>query len=334
MSRKTIDERMADRQKREKRNTALLGAGTIGALATTAMLAFGPMGNDSSEPEIYGQNGEASTIVQADPSVAATENVTLSLTEIANAEFAQYPEEWRPYLLELREAEFARIAMQRVPEDLLMNREFILAAVQQHDWAFVHINKDFRADKGVVLAAVQRNVEALASASEELKSDREVVLVATQQNGMAIVYAADEFHNDRDLVLQSVKNASSFEYLQYLPDEYRADKEIMMAVVERDPFFLNLASAELRDDREVVLAAITRNGMALDFASVRLRNDEELSRIAWEVHEGTYVPDEVETTNAEEPVVTAPALEEADGSKWTWKPFIGWHPENWSKPNP
>ena len=69
------------------------------------------------------------------------------------------------------------------------------------------------------------------------------------------------------------------ELLFYLaPPESRAahDREMVLAIVQRHPYFLNNASAVLRADREVVLAAVTVCGDALMFASTARRADREV----------------------------------------------------------
>ena len=51
-------------------------------------------------------------------------------------------------------------------------------------------------DREIVLAAVQEHGYALELASAELKADREVVLAAVQRNGGALRYASAELQDD------------------------------------------------------------------------------------------------------------------------------------------
>jgi hypothetical protein len=51
-------------------------------------------------------------------------------------------------------------------------------------------------DKDVVLEAVKQNDYALYYASEQLKNDKDIVLEAVKQDGDAIRYASDELQND------------------------------------------------------------------------------------------------------------------------------------------
>eukprot|EP01047_Picozoa_sp_COSAG01_P067441 COSAG01_NODE_9526_length_2419_cov_2.482759_1_plen_404_part_10 len=65
-------------------------------------------------------------------------------------------------------------------------------------------------------------------------------------------------------------------YLQELPLELRADREVVLAAVAQNWNALEYASAELQADREVVLAAVAQNGWALEYASAELKADREV----------------------------------------------------------
>ena len=63
---------------------------------------------------------------------------------------------------------------------------------------------------------------------------------------------------------------------QWLPVEFRADREIVLAAVSLYGPSLSLASNDLRDDRDFVLAAVRNNGSALMYASKQWQADEEI----------------------------------------------------------
>lgn len=124
--------------------------------------------------------------------------------------------------------------------------------------------------------------------STTIKNDRSLVLryVNTldkpgSRTGFAAV--SNEFRDDKQIVLAAIKKSIySFEYAS---ERLRNDKEVVMAAIKRedinpiDPFFgigLKYASDTIRDNREVVLAALKRDGRFLEFASDRLKKDEEL----------------------------------------------------------
>ena len=55
-----------------------------------------------------------------------------------------------------------------------------------------------------------------------------------------------------------------------MPDELRANREIVLAVMQKHDKWLQYVSAELQADREIVLAAVQKNGSALEYASVAI----------------------------------------------------------------
>ena len=59
----------------------------------------------------------------------------------------------------------------------------------------------------------------------------------------------------------------------------RADRDVVLAAVQRNRFALRWASLALRADKEVVLAAVQQNGDALADASAALQNDEDI--LSW-----------------------------------------------------
>merc|ERR1719265_36364 len=60
-------------------------------------------------------------------------------------------------------------------------------------------------DKEVVMAAVQQNGRALMYAAEDVTRNKEVVMAAVQQNGLALGYAASEMQGDKEVVMAAVQ---------------------------------------------------------------------------------------------------------------------------------
>ena len=61
-----------------------------------------------------------------------------------------------------------------------------------------------------------------------------------------------------------------------VPNEFRADREIVLAAVKKDGQALRYAADELKADREIVLAAVKKYGRALNYASDELKKDKEI----------------------------------------------------------
>jgi len=74
---------------------------------------------------------------------------------------------------------------------------------------------------------------------------------------------------------------------EYVSQELRADKEIVLKVIEKDPIMFKYASEELKADKDFILLAIKKNGMVFMFASEYIRADKEI--VLKVIEEKTYM---------------------------------------------
>lgn len=198
------------------------------------------------------------------------------------------------------------------------------------------ISDELRADKEIVLEAVKHNEDNLKYASDELKSDKEIVLEAVKhdhpENTLKLVDPI--FLQDKDVILEAIKNNPDFletlssignslcqnrefilelfeswekepnnlnnyafrRILNFVPDELRTDKEVVLKAIKINALNMEYASEELRADKEVVSEAIKNNGSVLKYASEELQSNKELvleavktsSSIPW------FIPKELE----------------------------------------
>jgi len=87
----------------------------------------------------------------------------------------------------------------------------------------------------------------------------------------AYEYVIYQIGKNEDIAKEMLSRAGKI--LSILPEEYRANKEMVKIAVWNDGSALGLASEELKGDEEVVLMAIEQNANSLQFASEELRND-------------------------------------------------------------
>lgn len=93
----------------------------------------------------------------------------------------------------------------------------------------------------------------------------------------------EDFHSlraDKEIVLAAVQRDP--EELRDTPGEFRNDPEVALAAVRVRGRALEFVSPALRADREVVLAAVRTEGLAVRFAHESLRRDPEVGRAAVE----------------------------------------------------
>ena len=142
----------------------------------------------------------------------------------------------------------------------------------------------------LVKALEEGDYKNLANAADEYKNDAEIIKAAII-NGKwsAIEYAGDQIKSNRNLILEflelDVENIGLI--LEYLPDTYRDDKEMILAALKGiSPNLvggpLELASDSLKNDKEVVLQAVILNGSHLEHASSKLKNDRDVVQAALE----------------------------------------------------
>eukprot|EP00971_Amphidinium_carterae_P147216 2917228-Amphidinium_carterae.1 len=61
-----------------------------------------------------------------------------------------------------------------------------------------------------------------------------------------------------------------------LPECYRADREIVLAAVQRSGYALQYAAEECKADHDIVLAAMQKDGSALQYAAEECKRDHEI----------------------------------------------------------
>eukprot|EP00971_Amphidinium_carterae_P136529 2705117-Amphidinium_carterae.1 len=90
------------------------------------------------------------------------------------------------------------------------------------------------------------------------------VLEEVRQSGN-LSCVADEFRSDRDVVLAAVKRDGCA--LQHAAENLQGDHEVVLAAVEETYWALQYAAESLRGHREVMLAAVRQNPRMLCMAA-------------------------------------------------------------------
>jgi len=68
-------------------------------------------------------------------------------------------------------------------------------------------------------------------------------------------------------------HGSAREWLRKMPEDVRADRQVVLTIVQKDGLALEWAARALQSDKEVVLAAVKKGAFALQFASPSLLRD-------------------------------------------------------------
>jgi len=121
----------------------------------------------------------------------------------------------------------------------------------------------YRKDVEYVKMAVTQNGKALRYAHNSLYSNRDIILSAIETDGLCIMFTSDELKNDREIVKRAVMSAGLIP-LNYLPDKWADDEEIIELGLLVSPQHFHLASERILDERrDLMLRACKLNGKAL-----------------------------------------------------------------------
>jgi hypothetical protein len=101
------------------------------------------------------------------------------------------------------------------------------------------------------------------------------------REGAPLYTLSEELRADKEVVLAAIAREGAFCY-DYIasPTLKRADRDVVLALVDADGSLLEHASLELRGDRQIVRIAVRTCSQALKFASKALQADRELKAVA------------------------------------------------------
>lgn len=163
-----------------------------------------------------------------------------------------------------RNAKLAKLRMQK--------EHGIAVASLRHDasgWA-KNVPSSQRQDRDVLLAAIQ---------SDHPMRFRQYI-DGTNWDVKDPPFIPRAMMDDRDIILALVELEDFFwstgDVSSLIPDEMKADREIMTAICKKSPHALASASGPLKDDKELVLSVVKSDPSCLRHASDTLRDDKEI----------------------------------------------------------
>ena len=206
-------------------------------------------------------------------------------------------------------------ATDHVPE-LLSDREAMLH-IAKNWWTDVlqetlqfsppHI----RSDKQVMLEAIKNDSIAFEYCSDELQQDRDVVRAAIEASPSCLYLVTDGFQQSNpDIVIMAIQRTdpdelwSTYDDINedlwlnrevamawlcrggdWLEDDFQEefcdDKELLLAVAERNYKEFDYASDTLKSDKEFMLQAVAKDGRVFKEALGELRYDFDLALVAF-----------------------------------------------------
>ena len=114
-------------------------------------------------------------------------------------------------------------------DELMLRKDFVLAAVGRHWRALGFAPKEFRSDAEVVLAGAAQTGHALEFAAGGLRGDPEFMVACVAKHPAALTYASERLLRDRTF-LRACVGCSSL-VMQHLPEAMRRDRDVVLAAV-------------------------------------------------------------------------------------------------------
>ena len=141
-----------------------------------------------------------------------------------------------------------------IPAKLLDNKEFVLE----------------------VLKSIEITFPLLEFVSKTLQKDQDVIAEALKQNVENWRFIPKDVLYKKDIFLLTLNYVSKYEFFRGMPDKLKDDKEVILEIVKRDGYDLNVASSRLKDDEEVAMVAASSNASSLFYMSNRVKKNKEI----------------------------------------------------------
>lgn len=164
-------------------------------------------------------------------------------------------------------------------KELASNKAFALLVVKICRKAYEYLNNDFKLDKKVILAALSTGSGAFKHIPESLKNNRDFVLDLISQEICSIHFndLSDQLKADDEIMLALIKKDPAC--LEFAP-QYQNNKIVVLELVKKNGYVIRFASDALKQDPEVVKAAVSSSHYALAEVAPQFRNSKEIILLA------------------------------------------------------
>ena len=154
-------------------------------------------------------------------------------------------------------------------------------------------SKRLQGNKQFVLYTLSelKNGRWLEHASETLKNDYDVVTIALRYSSLALEFVSDELKSNKTIVLRAVEKCGTA--LRFASNVLKMDGEICKAAVAQDVYALIYVGKSLLEDRQFALQAVKMHANALAYFPKVLRNDVDICIEALGANDNArrYIPD-------------------------------------------
>lgn len=155
--------------------------------------------------------------------------------------------------------------------DYQFRKEYVLAALRSHEFAYASVPRAMFKDRDILLEAAKGSGKVLDDLWDDQKhflTDPEIILAAIKTWPKAAKLADKKLIEDRDFMLQAVK--ANGEVMASLDEvtakKYGSDRELILEAVKTFPLALKYADFDIKRSIEVVTCAVTKNPVAIKYA--------------------------------------------------------------------
>lgn len=194
------------------------------------------------------------------------------------------------YLQYINHKDFKKLSI-----ELQHDHEVVLKTIQTGVYPYeyyknlpIHVRGDIEIAKAAAKYLYSFNLKWVP---KQLREDRDYILFVAMNGWIsALEFSPDKFKNDKEIMLAAVnKRGNNFKWASY---ELKQNKKITLTAISHpdNPIKLRDVVDKFRNNRDVVIAAVKRDGDNLKWASNRLKRDREvvLTAIKYSKEPGSF----------------------------------------------
>ena len=160
-----------------------------------------------------------------------------------------------------------------LPENLKNDDEIALTALKNSFYTLKNLPMKYRDNKELILNMKLYDLEGV---SERLQGDKEIVAISVKQVGESLKFAIKELQDDKEIVLSAVKNSACETALKFASERLRGDVEVAKAAIRNFLDAVQYLSEDGKNNKELMLYVLKKDGSYFNLSSQSLKRDNEV----------------------------------------------------------
>jgi hypothetical protein len=105
--------------------------------------------------------------------------------------------------------------------------------------------------------------------------NEELALIEIKKSGSNMQYLSERLRYDKKFILRCIRYFESPDNSLFISDSLRDDAEVVMEMVKKSFYFLDVASKRLKNDRDFMLKLVDISNNCFSYASYALKTDRD-----------------------------------------------------------